>query len=127
MPFPEKFRELIELREHQVTIPDLVWLSYAVCAVEQDSCGWRGWIIESAWKTAGKVSHAVEADTEQCCPMCGKHLYRTQVEKQFQLNPAAGPKIEYPYRVAPVTFTKPNAKPVSSMRKKRTPKTPHLP
>jgi hypothetical protein len=39
-PFPDKFRALIELREDQVPIPDYVWLSYAVCAVEEDSCGW---------------------------------------------------------------------------------------
>ena len=37
MPFPEKFRELIELRKPQVTLPDYVWLAYATCAVEEES------------------------------------------------------------------------------------------
>jgi hypothetical protein len=98
MPFPEKFRALIELRENQVTVPDYVWLSYGVCAVEEDSCGWRGWIIESAWKLTGGDRHEVEveADAEQRCPLCG---YRTGVEKQFRLNPDAGPKITYPYEM----------------------------
>lgn len=74
MSFPEKFRALIELREEQVTVPDYVWLAYAVCAVEWESCGWRGWIIESACKLEGENLHKVdvEADTEQGCPAGGK-------------------------------------------------------
>lgn len=119
MPFPEKYRTLIELQDDQVTVPDFVWLSYAVCAVEEDSCGWRGWIIESAWKGVGKNRQQVEADTEQCCPVCGKRLYRTAVEKQFQLNPTGGPKLEYPYEEVPVTYTKSNTKSASRRRKKR--------
>jgi hypothetical protein len=113
MPFPEKFRSLIELREEQVTVPDYVWLAYAVCAVEEDSCGWRGWIIESAWKLVGEnlPDVEVEADAEQRCPLCGKLVYRTEVEKQFRLNPDAGPKIEYPYETAPISFTKSKPKP----------------
>jgi hypothetical protein len=108
MSFPEKFRALVELREGQVTVPDYVWLSYAVCAVEEDSCGWRGWVIESAWKIVGEdlKEIEVEADTEQGCPVCGKQAFRTGVEKQFRLNPDAGPKITYPYETAPITFTK---------------------
>jgi hypothetical protein len=70
MPFPEKFRPLIELSESQVTIADFVWLSYAVCAVDEDSCGWCGWVIESAWKVVGedRKEVEVEADAEQRCP-----------------------------------------------------------
>jgi formamidopyrimidine-DNA glycosylase len=111
MPFPEKFRPLVELRESQVSIPDHVWLSYAVCAVDEDSCGWGGWIIESAWKTVGETQEEVEvaADTDQRCPMCGKELFRTEVEKQFRFNPDAGPKIDYPYETAPIEFTNPNS------------------
>ena len=106
MPFPEKFRGLIELREEQVSIPDHVWLAYAVCAVEDDSCGWQGWIIESAWKNMEGALKEVEADAEQGCPVCGKLLYRTGVEKCFRLDPHAGPKIKYPYESAPVVFKK---------------------
>lgn len=108
MPFPEKYRGLIELREDQVTVPDYVWLAYAVCAVEETSCGWRGWIIESAWKLVGKDLQEVEveADAEQVCPVCGKQPYRTGIEKQFRLNSEAGPKIGYDYDSAPITFTK---------------------
>jgi hypothetical protein len=108
MAFPEKFRALIELKEEQVNVPDYVWLSYAVCATEDDSCGWQGWIIESARKVLGDRQREieVEADTEQHCPRCGKPLYRTGVEKQFRLNPDAGPKIGYPYRTTPIKYSK---------------------
>jgi hypothetical protein len=111
MSFPEKFRKLIELREEQVSVPDYVWLAYAVCAVEEESCGWRGWIIESAWKLVGPNLQEVEveADAEQGCPVCGRQVYRTEVEKQFRLNPDAGPKTGYAYDTAPITFTKPKS------------------
>ena len=48
----------------------------------------------------------IEADAEQGCPVCGKLLYRTGVEKCFRLDPHAGPKIKYPYESAPVVFKK---------------------
>lgn len=105
MSFPEKFRSLIELREDQVTVPDYLWLSHAVCAVQHDSCGWHGWIIESAWKVFGGEEKEVEADAEQGCPMCGKVVFRTGIEKQFRLNPDAAPKIMFPYDSVPATFT----------------------
>jgi hypothetical protein len=108
MPFPERFRALIETHEEQVAIPDYVWLAYAVCAVDEDSCGWGGWIIESAWKVSDQEEVEVRAEADQVCPQCGKLLFRTEVEKQFRLNPEAGPKIDFPYETAPIEFTKPN-------------------
>lgn len=112
MSFPEKFRALIELREEQVTVPDFVWLAYAVCAVEEDSCGWRGWIIESAWKIVegNPREIEVEADAEQHCPVCGKLLYRTEVEKCFRLDPKAEAKLGYSYESAPTSFKRPEPK-----------------
>lgn len=112
MPFPEKFRSLVELRESQVTIPDHVWLSYAVCAVDEDSCGWGGWIIESAWKIVDEPQNEIEvtADAQQRCPRCGKTLFRTEVEKQFRFNPDAGAKIDYAHETAPIEFTRPSSK-----------------
>ena len=106
MSFPEKFRALIETREDQIIIPDYLWLSFAVCAVDDDSCGWTGWILESAWKSVEGREDEVAADTGQRYPQCGKDLYRTAVEKQFRWNPHAGPKISYPYETAPIRFHK---------------------
>jgi hypothetical protein len=103
-----KFRNLIEIREEQVTIPDFVWLAYAVCATDEDSCSWGGWIIESAWKIVEGDPREVEveSDIEQGCPVCGKLLYRTEVEKCFRLDPNAEPKLDYSYESAPLSFKK---------------------
>jgi hypothetical protein len=68
-----------------------------------------GWIIESAWKTIGENRKEVKADTEQGCPVCGKQVFRTEVEKQFRFNPDAGPKIEYPYETVPIKLAKSKA------------------
>jgi hypothetical protein len=105
MPFPEKFRALIELTEGQVTVPDFVYLSYGVCAVEEDSCGWVGWIIEDTTKRTGDREVTVEADTEQRCPMCGKLVFRTEVLKRFRLEPEWS-RGEIDYEIAPITFAK---------------------
>jgi hypothetical protein len=110
MPFPEKFRKLVELHEEEVTIPDYVWLAYAVCATEEDSCGWHGWIIESAWKIVGGKEVEVEADAEQGCPICGKQVYRTEVEKRFRFDPSSGPKLNYSHESAPLSFKEPEPK-----------------
>ncbi len=110
MPFPEKFRKLIELREEQVTIPDYVWLAYGVCGAEEDSCGWQGWIIESAWKIVEGKEVEVKADAEQDCPICSKQVYRTEVEKCFRFDPNAGPKLNSSYETAPLSFEKANPK-----------------
>ena len=118
MSYPEKFRNLIELREEQVDVPDYVWLAYAVCAVAQDSCAWQGWIIEAACKQReGLPEEFVKADDDQICPDCGKVLFRTEVEKQFRLNPNAGPKITFPTTRLPITYTK--SKSVTKTKKKK--------
>jgi hypothetical protein len=103
MPFPEKFRELIEIREDQVTVPDVVYLAYGVCAAEEESCGWGGWIVESAKKIQGAIIKEVEADTEQRCPVCGRVVFRTIV-KRFLLDPDWNPTIAYD--VVPIAFVK---------------------
>jgi hypothetical protein len=105
MPFPEKFRSLIELSEKRLIVPDFLWLSYAVCAVQEDSCGWQGWILESVEKgDMESKGTQVSADTEQRCPVCNLPLYRTGVEKQFVLNPNARPKLAFSYDVVPPQF-----------------------
>lgn len=104
MAFPGKFRHLMEAAESEATIPDEVWLSFALCTVEEDSCGWTGWIIESAWKNHGADRHAVVAADNQRCPNCGKVLFRTGLEKQYDLNPSQLPKLDFSYESLPETF-----------------------
>lgn len=47
MILPKKFEQLAELTKADIEIPDYVWLTYAVCVLEEDSCGWGGWMIEA--------------------------------------------------------------------------------
>src|SRR5689334_22688402 len=95
MPFPQKFRGLIEIREDEVNIPDIVYLSYSVCAVGNESCGWGGWTIESAKRVMDDAEQEVfEADTGQKCPRCGRDLYRA-ITKQFRLNSDWEPVVDY--------------------------------
>jgi len=76
MPFPLKFRGLLETKPGDVSVPAEIWLSFAVCGVSHDSCGWAGWIIESVTDKDGKQ---LPAATEQFCERCGKPLFRTAV------------------------------------------------
>lgn len=80
MAFPRKFKHLIEIELQDVTAPDKVLLTYAVCAVEKDSCGWGGWYIESAY-SKGKLVSAMD---EQICQQCGKTLFRTGASVKFE-------------------------------------------
>lgn len=80
MTFPIKFKRLLETKRGQVEEPILVWLTYSVCGVEKDSCGWGGWILESTKGLKGELS----AFTQQVCPSCGKPLFRTEVTIKFE-------------------------------------------
>jgi len=86
---------LIEIQEDEVNIPDIVYLAYSVCAVEEESCGWGGWTIESAKRVLENDQQEVhEADTDQKCPVCGRDLYRA-ITKQFRLNSDWQPAVDY--------------------------------
>ena len=88
--FPRKFKQLLELETKDVETPDYVWLVYAVCACDRDSCSWGGWIIEAAFKITGQKHHtgtgdkALSSDTTQTCPSCGKKLFRTAAAVRFE-------------------------------------------
>lgn len=90
MAFPRKFQHLIELPDAQVPRPDYVWLAYAVCATEAESCGWGGWMIEAAFQRTG-ARHAtgtgdrlLPAADDQRCPRCGRATYRTGVAQRLE-------------------------------------------
>jgi hypothetical protein len=73
MPFPRRFQSLIETKPGDVVRPAYVWVTWLVCAVTTDSCGWAGWYLESAHTDTGA---ALPAD-DQRCPACGREAYRT--------------------------------------------------
>ena len=80
MAFTRKFQKLLEIEMKDIEKPDGVWLTYAVCATEEDSCGWAGWMIEHIYKKDSKMSgdrlqgKHLSALDEQICPNCGKEL-----------------------------------------------------
>lgn len=95
MAFPLKFKALLETKRAQVEEPTLVWITYAVCGMEQDSCGWGGWILEAAKGPSGNLP----AYTDQVCPQCGKVLFRTAASVKFEPSddqtPELVPGIDY--------------------------------
>jgi hypothetical protein len=76
MPFPSKFKALLEAKPGDVASPSEIWISFAVCGTSQDSCGWSGWILESVVDAEGRQ---LPAATDQVCGRCGKQLFRTVV------------------------------------------------
>jgi hypothetical protein len=90
MPFPKKFKKLIETTTDDIEIPDFVWLAYSVCACTSEACAWSGWIVEGALKkikqknstSSGDKSLPI-ADESQICPNCGHELFRTSVSIKY--------------------------------------------
>jgi len=89
VPFPEKFKHLLEMRQGDVESPRHVCLVYAVCGHETHSCGWHGWILAAAWRDPGQgdpdgdpydylLPGAYESDVR--CPRCGRALASTGVK-----------------------------------------------
>jgi hypothetical protein len=106
MPYPEKYRALLDLTLNDVEVPDYAWLTYAVCAVADDACGWGGWIIEGVFKITGERYPTGTGDKllpsadEQVCPQCGKPTFRTnasvRMEKSSDQTPVHGvPGVDY--------------------------------
>jgi hypothetical protein len=109
MGFPRKFKELLEIEIEDVETPEEAWLTYAVCATEQDSCGWGGWMLEAAMKKApdGNNPKFLNANDEQVCPRCGCETYRTGASLRFV--PSAdqtpiGPVPGEDYEISPIEY-----------------------
>jgi hypothetical protein len=113
MPFPSKFRRLLETELKDIDVPDYVWLTYAVCGVERDSCGWAGWAIEVAVKrdcgddAAGTGNRALSAMDHLLCPTCGRDLFRTEsvrYEPSQDQDPPVGQRPGVDYEVLPMEY-----------------------
>lgn len=92
MPFPKKFKKLIETELNDIEKPDYIWLTYAVCATTEESCGWGGWMVEAALKRTKEKHKTITGDKllsgvdEQTCPLCKKETYRTGASLRFDLS-----------------------------------------
>ncbi len=111
MPFPRKFKPLLDLELPDVDRPDYAWLVYAVCACSKDACGWGGWMIDTVRQISrehGKTrDKPLPAVTLQTCPNCGRDLFRTGAELRFEPSIDQTPLDRIPgvdYQVAPMKF-----------------------
>ena len=102
MAFPLKFKSILETITKDIELPKTVWVTYAVYAVEQDSCAWAGWILESIKGVNGELI----AGTDQTCPNCGKSMFRTsasiKMEPSIDQTPALVPGQDY--EVTPMEY-----------------------
>jgi hypothetical protein len=80
MPFPLKFKEKLETTKKDIDIPDEVWIVYAICGCEKDSCGWEGWTLESVLKKMNTKEIQLKCMHDQICPDCGQELFRTDTQ-----------------------------------------------
>lgn len=91
MGFPRKFKERLELELKDLERPDYLWLTYAVCGVEKESCGWEGWIVESVTTKAeedqptGKWKRPLPIRDYDCVE-CGRPLFRTGASLRFEVS-----------------------------------------
>ena len=106
MPFPLKFKDLIELTYDEVEKPTSIWINYAVCAYREDSCEWQGWVLDKAEAIRGTVEKVLPSDDHLDCPRCGNPLFRTEVNYRFVLSQDQAPKLipEVDYEAAPVVY-----------------------
>ena len=102
MTFPIKFKSLLETTAEDVELPKTALVTYAVCAIEQDSCTWRGWILESV---KGEIGELI-ADNDQICPNCGKLVFRTAVSVKMEPSKDQTPELipGQDYEVAPMVY-----------------------
>jgi hypothetical protein len=105
MPFPRKFKSLLELELTDLDKPDYAWITYVVCACSKKACGWGGWILEALYQDAPELRQTTRQDKllnapyRDRCPRCRRVLFRT-VSLRFepsanQVPPWGRPGIDY--------------------------------
>ena len=113
MPFPKKFKKLLETSFNDIELPDYAWLTYAVCGCHKDSCGWGGWVIDSVFakdglkNSEGTKDKSLPIMDDLDCPICKKPLFRTEVNIRFVPSEDQKPVHGIPgvdYEVAPIEY-----------------------
>ncbi|RPI76185.1 MAG: hypothetical protein EHM45_13680 [Desulfobacteraceae bacterium] len=108
MAFPRKFKHLLEIDKGDITTPSHVWITYCVCAVNKDSCGWGGWTLETVFSDPNSKAgeNLLPSQTDQKCTACGGVTYRTGVSYRFDLSSNQDSPIdEFEYDVVPIEYT----------------------
>jgi hypothetical protein len=111
MPISSDIKSLTNTSFLNVEKPDYVCLTYAVCRIGKESCGWGGWIIEAAFKiNKNKRSNTVTgdklvlSDSTQRCPVCGKMLFRTDVSGKYDYS------LDQPFPLPPKRYVRKSKK-----------------
>lgn len=114
MAILRKFKKLHEIELKDVDVPDYVVVTYAVCAIEDDACGWGGWMIEAAFQNDnGRKHKSITGDRvlpgayAQICPICGKETFRTAAS--IVMEPSKNKKLideimKVEYEVIPIEY-----------------------
>jgi hypothetical protein len=93
----EERNQLQDVTIAKVIPPDYAVITYAVCTVDQEACGWGGWLLEGAFAVSETKSgilangdNPLPSVSLQICPNCGGTVYRTDTAQLYDL---AGPAI----------------------------------
>jgi len=90
MPFPKKFKQLLEPDPVSLPRPDYAWLCYAVCACDAGACGWTGWVTDGVFRRreahfpTSTGDEALTRPEPDSCPVCGRRLFRTDVAVRME-------------------------------------------
>ena len=86
-------KEMTDLQDAIVpnlVAPDYVIITFAVCAVDRNGCGWGGWMLEGAMKISAEKTgilrngdDSLPSVTLQICPNCRRELFRTGEQYVF--------------------------------------------
>jgi predicted RNA-binding Zn-ribbon protein involved in translation (DUF1610 family) len=85
----EEMNALRNLGPTSHEFPSYAIITLAVCATTTSGCGWRGWMLEGAFRVTGTKENSgtgdkvVPSQTDQICPNCGKTTYRTIISRRF--------------------------------------------
>ena len=89
----DKTRRNLENTEvGQVTAPDYAVLTFAVCTISENACGWGGWLLEGAFALSEDKSgilangdNPMPSVNLQICPNCRGELFRTDTARVYDL------------------------------------------
>jgi hypothetical protein len=83
---------LQDLTPSDVSPPDYVVVTYAVCTVDENACGWAGWLLEGVFAISEDKSgilangdNPLPSVSLQICPNCRATVFRTNTEQLYYL------------------------------------------
>ena len=94
-------KRLMNLTPKDIELPDYAVLTFAVCALDADACGWGGWLSEGAFIMVPDGSGILQngdnplpSVTAQICPNCGRTLFRNDTAQVFELSRLASRELK---------------------------------